>query len=135
MFSVKSDLWVWLLKSRRSFWHQDRPHCHSSYLYDICVIWHKMSYYDIMTHMTFKYDVGQIGRSWCLNDRLDFSNHTCRSDFNVNIYLRWKKLKMCRKFFPFINFENPLYFLLKNIDFREALPMTSQRRNLCFWNL
>jgi hypothetical protein len=28
-----------------------------------------------------EYDIGQIGRSWCLNDRLDLSNHTRSSDF------------------------------------------------------
>ena len=26
--------------------------------------------------MTLKYDIFQIGRYWCLNDRLDLSNHT-----------------------------------------------------------
>ena len=31
--------------------------------------------------MTQKYDIGQISRSWCLNDRLDHSNHTWSSDF------------------------------------------------------
>ena len=34
-----------------------------------------------MTHMTLKYDISQIGRSWCLNDRLDLSNQTHPSDF------------------------------------------------------
>ena len=35
-----------------------------------------MSYdaYDI------KYEISPFGRSWCLNDRLDLSNHTCSSD-------------------------------------------------------
>jgi hypothetical protein len=30
--------------------------------------------------MTQKYDISQIGRSWCLNDRLDLSIHTPSSD-------------------------------------------------------
>ena len=37
---------MWLLRSRRSFRHQDQQNLLMSYLYVICVIWHKMSYYD-----------------------------------------------------------------------------------------
>ena len=36
-----------------------------------------------MTHMTYKYDISQICQSWCLNDRLDLSNHTRSSDFGL----------------------------------------------------
>ena len=42
---------------------------------------------------------------------------------------------MCRNFFPFINFWNPLYILLENIALGGALPGISQRWFLCFWNL
>ena len=33
-----------------------------------------------MTHMTWKYDVSQFGRSWCLKDHLDLSNSTSQSN-------------------------------------------------------
>ena len=56
------------------------------------------------------YDISQICQSWCLNDRLDLSNHTRSSDFGL-ISVQDKKMeKMHWKYFPFINFENPLYF-------------------------
>jgi hypothetical protein len=32
-----------------------------------------------------KYDISQIYRSWCLNDRLDLSNHTHLFDFGYKI--------------------------------------------------
>ena len=35
--------------------------------------------------MTLKYIISHIGRSWCLNDRLDFSNHTCSSKSNTRV--------------------------------------------------
>jgi hypothetical protein len=74
-----------------------------SSFYVICVIWHKMSYYDEWSiwhrNMTF-------GRPWCLNDRLDLS---IRLWLNKNLSEEniWK---MCWKIFLFINFENPVYF-------------------------
>ena len=42
----KTNHGVWMLRSRRSFQHQDRPNWNISYVYVICVIWHIMSYYD-----------------------------------------------------------------------------------------
>ena len=48
-----------------------------------------------------KYDICQIGRSWCLNDRLDLSNHTG----HPMLPKKWlKKNKKNDKH------ENPLYF-------------------------
>ena len=38
-FMPKTDEQVWLLRSRHSFWHQDRQNCPTSYLFVICVIW------------------------------------------------------------------------------------------------
>jgi hypothetical protein len=35
--------------------------------------------------MTYKYDISQFGRSWCLNDRLDLNNHTRSSNFGHQI--------------------------------------------------
>jgi hypothetical protein len=55
--------------------------------------------------MTLKYDISQFGRSWCLNNPLDLSNQT--SSLFINKQIKKKN----QKFFPFINFENPLYFL------------------------
>ena len=40
--------------------------------------------------MTWKYDISQIGRSWCLNDCLDLSNHTRSS--NVGLKNFWSTL-------------------------------------------
>ena len=38
-----------------------------------------------MMHMTLKYDISQFCRSWCLNDRLNFSNHTSRSNSTLRL--------------------------------------------------
>jgi hypothetical protein len=35
--------------------------------------------------MTYKYDISQFGRSWCLNDRLDLSNYTHSSDIGKQL--------------------------------------------------
>ena len=70
-------------------------------------IWHQM------THMTSIYDIGQFGRSWCLKKRLDHSNHTCGSKLDHKIVLKFKNWKAGSEYFSFINFENPLYFLVQ----------------------
>ena len=44
---AKSDEEVWLLRSRRSFRHQDRPNWLMSYFNVICVICHNMTFYVI----------------------------------------------------------------------------------------
>ena len=71
-------------------------------------IWHQM------THMTSIYDISRFCRSWCLKKRLDHSNLTHCSDFVKKIVLKFKNSKMCSECFSFINFEDPLYFCVKN---------------------
>ena len=90
-FLPKLDRWVRLLRSRRSFRQQDRQNWRMSYFNVICVM-------------------RQFGRSWCLNDRLNLSNHTCQSYFAQKILKTYKLRKTRRTFFPFINFKNPLNF-------------------------
>ena len=47
-----------------------------------------------MTHMTLKYDITQVGRSWCLNDPLYLSNHTCQF---FPLYKFWKSFVFSAK--------------------------------------
>ena len=77
----KSDEQVWLLRSRRSFRHQDRPNWLMSYFYVICIIRHNMTFYVIWPIWHWNMTNVNFSRSWCLNDCLDLSNHTCSSDF------------------------------------------------------
>ena len=48
---------------------------------------------------------------WCLKKRSDPRNAASKADFALKLILRGKSWKLMRKFFSFINFENPLYFL------------------------
>ena len=80
-------------------------------------------------HMTSKYDIGQIGQSWCLIDGLIFSIHTHSSDFNENMFLRLKSEKFEGNVFPLYILVILLFFIFwsKSINFKEALPVISQR--------
>ena len=81
--------------------------------------------------MTYIYDISQFRWSWCLNDRLAHSNHNRSSNFGYKIVKKFKNSKTRRKFFPFINFENPLYFLAElEVPFGLTFVIA---RNLIFW--
>ena len=50
--------------------------------------------------MTLKYDISQIGRPWCLNDRLDLINPTRPSDLADKLFKNKKIWKRVRNIFP-----------------------------------
>ena len=57
---------------------------------------------------------------------LDLRIAASEADFALEIILRDKNLKLIRKYFTFINFENPLYFWVRNDVPEAALPIISQ---------
>ena len=71
----------------------------------------------------------------CLKKRLDLKIGASEGNFALEMILREKNWKYMREYFSFINFENPLYFMVKNDVPEEALPIISQSWSLCFWNL
>jgi hypothetical protein len=57
------------------------------------------------------YDLSQLGSSWCLKRTSGPQKYTRPSECGQNNYLKIKKnLKKRQNVFPFVNFENPLYF-------------------------
>ena len=85
------------------------------------------------SHLTYNYDISQFGWSWCLNDRLVLSNHTRSFNFGKTNFTNSKNLKTRRKFFPFINFENPLYFSAK-LEVKFGLTFVIARNLIFFAN-
>ena len=84
-----------------------------------------------MTHMTRKYDVLQIGRSWCVKKRLDLSIKAICFIFGLQFLAIQKNDKMCRKKSPFIHFFNPLYFPTK---LQVQVGLTSRTARIFFAN-
>jgi hypothetical protein len=84
-----------------------------------------------MMHMALKYAIRQIGRSWCLNDRLDLSNHT--RSINKKIEKRVGNL------FSFKMFENPLYFLdplqYFPIPWYQSIPIKMVAKPFCIYDI
>ena len=122
-----------MLRYRRFFRHQDRPKRPTSYIDVICVIWCHMHHLMSYAHMTSIYDISRFGRSWCLNDRLDVSNHTLWMVFGLLFFKIGKKQKACRKKFPFISFLDPLYFLTKQ-EVKFAMTSETARNLILFAN-
>ena len=103
---------MWLLRSRRSFRHQGWPNWLMSYFYVLCVIRHNMTFYVIwriwhgnMTQVNLA-DISVWTTVWT-----SAITHV-HPIWAKKLFKNAKNKKMRWKFFPFINFENPLYFWL-----------------------
>ena len=73
------------------------------------------------------YDISRFGRSWCLKKHLDFRIAPFDQIWAKKLFQIVKVKKWVREKISFINFANPLYFLLKIIALGGAFPIISRR--------